>query len=130
MDPQHFAHAPISSVAAGACHSAAVTAGGALYTWGQGEAWYIGSQVPSGLGHADLANRLVPTLVQRQLGRSTWIAGEAFTAADISITYALEFGRRQGVFTLDEVETAYLARTMSREAYGRALDASMAGVQT
>ncbi|MFY8140097.1 MAG: glutathione S-transferase family protein, partial [Caulobacter sp.] len=70
------------------------------------------------------------TLVQRQLERSTWIAGEAFTAADISITYALEFGRRQGVFTLDEVETAYLDRTMGREAYGRALDASMAGVQT
>lgn len=70
------------------------------------------------------------TLVQRQLERSTWIAGEAFTAADISITYALEFGRRQGVFTLQEAETAYLARTMGREAYGRALDASMAGVQT
>ena len=50
-----------------ACHSAAVTAGGALYTWGQGEAGNPGSQVPGGLGHADLANRLVPTLVTRQL---------------------------------------------------------------
>jgi alpha-tubulin suppressor-like RCC1 family protein len=38
VDPQHFAHAPISAVAAGFDHSAAVTAGGALYTWGKGEA--------------------------------------------------------------------------------------------
>ena len=67
MDPQHFAHAPISTVAAGYSHSAAVTVGGALYTWGQGEAEHTGSQVPGGLGHADLANRLVPTLVPRQL---------------------------------------------------------------
>ena len=68
VDPQHFAHAPISAVAAGVQHSAAVTAGGALYTWGKGEGGYNpGSQVPGGLGHADLANRLVPTLVQRQL---------------------------------------------------------------
>ena len=48
-------------------HSAAVTAGGALYTWGQGEAWDTGSQVPGGLGHADIANKFVPTLVPRQL---------------------------------------------------------------
>ena len=34
VDPQHFAHAPISAVAAGESHSAAVTADGALYTWG------------------------------------------------------------------------------------------------
>jgi len=67
-------------------------------------------------------------LVKRQLERSTWIAGEAFTAADISITYALEFGRRQGVLTLGEAETAYLGRTLGREAYERALATSMAGV--
>jgi alpha-tubulin suppressor-like RCC1 family protein len=67
VDPQHFAHAPISAVAVGDSHSAAVTAGGALYTWGKGEAGHTGSQVPGGLGHADLANRLVPTLVPRQL---------------------------------------------------------------
>jgi glutathione S-transferase len=68
-------------------------------------------------------------LVRRQLDRTPWIAGEAFTAADISITYALEFGRRQGVFTLDEAETAYLDRTMSRDAYRRALTNSMPAVE-
>jgi len=65
--PQYFAHAPISVVAAGNFHSAVVTTGGALYTWGQGESRWSGSQLPGGLGHADLANRLVPTLVLRQL---------------------------------------------------------------
>jgi hypothetical protein len=52
VDPQHFAHAPICAVAAGESHSAAVTAGGALYyTWGKGEAGNSpGSQVPGGLG--------------------------------------------------------------------------------
>lgn len=69
-------------------------------------------------------------LVSRQLERSTWIAGEAFTAADISITYALEFGRRQSVFTLDAAETAYLDRTMGREAYRRALANSMPAVES
>ena len=61
VDPQHFAHAPISAVAAGEeSHSAAVTAGGALYTWGKGEVEYSsGSQLSGGLGHADLADRLV-----------------------------------------------------------------------
>jgi alpha-tubulin suppressor-like RCC1 family protein len=34
VDPQHFARAPISAVAAGFEHSAAVTAGSALYTYG------------------------------------------------------------------------------------------------
>ena len=50
-----------------------MTAGGALYTWGKGDAdtWddddEASSQVPGGLGHVDLANKLVPTLVPRQL---------------------------------------------------------------
>ena len=44
-----------------------MTAGGALYTWGQGAAGYTGSQVPGGLGNDELAKKLVPTLVPRQL---------------------------------------------------------------
>ena len=48
VDPLHFAHAPISAVAACESHSAAlaVTEGGALYTWGQGEAVYTGPRCP------------------------------------------------------------------------------------
>lgn len=60
-------------------------------------------------------------LVTRQLARSPYLAGEAFTAADISVTYALEFAQRT-TGSLGEAEKAYVARTTSREAYKRAMD--------
>ena len=62
-----------------------------------------------------------PGLVTRRLARSPDLAGDAFTAADISVTYALEFAQRPGCFTLGEAEQAYVARTTRREAYGRAM---------
>jgi glutathione S-transferase len=61
-------------------------------------------------------------LVTRQLARSPYLAGEAFTAADISVTYALEFAQRTGVPVLGEAELAYVARTTGREAYQRAME--------
>ncbi len=69
VDPQHFAHAPISAVAAGDSHSAVVTAGGSLYSWGrvvEGEAGGAQQGAMSGsvVDFATyLVNRLVPTLV-------------------------------------------------------------------
>lgn len=71
-------------------------------------------------------NRL--KLVSAQLSRTPWIAGEAFTAADISITYALQFARKQGGVALREAEEAYLDRTMGRDAFKRAMETSHAGV--
>ena len=65
-------------------------------------------------------------LVSRQLARSPYLAGEMFTAADISVTYALEFAQRTGNAVLDEVERAYVARTTGREAYARAMDTCQA----
>ena len=62
-------------------------------------------------------------LVTRQLERSPYLAGEAFTAADISVTYALELAWRFGGITLDEIVRAYMARISAREAYERAMDA-------
>ena len=61
-------------------------------------------------------------LVTRQLARSPYLAGEAFTAADISVTYALELAQRSGSATLGAVERAYVARTSGREAYERAME--------
>jgi glutathione S-transferase len=61
-------------------------------------------------------------LVTRQLARSPYLAGDAFTAADISVTYALEFGQRTGVITLSEAEQAYVNRTSGRGAYKRAME--------
>jgi glutathione S-transferase len=65
-------------------------------------------------------------LVTRQLVRSPYLAGETFTAADISVTYALQFARRSGGITLGEAEQAYVARTSGREAYKRAMETCQA----
>ncbi|RDS79702.1 glutathione S-transferase family protein [Dyella monticola] len=62
------------------------------------------------------------TLVTRQLARTPYLAGETFTAADISVTYALELARRGGRVPLGEAERAYIARTSAREGYRRALE--------
>jgi glutathione S-transferase len=61
-------------------------------------------------------------LVTRQLARSPYLAGETFTAADISVTYALELAQRTGSATLGAAEKAYVARTSGREAYKRAME--------
>jgi glutathione S-transferase len=65
-------------------------------------------------------------LVIRQLARSPYLAGDAFTAADIAVTYALEFAQRTGAFALGEAEQAYVARTSGREAYKRAMETCQA----
>jgi glutathione S-transferase len=65
-------------------------------------------------------------IVTRQLARAPYMAGEAFTAADISVTYALQFAQRAIGFKLGEAEKAYLARTTGRDAYARAMDTCQA----
>jgi glutathione S-transferase len=65
-------------------------------------------------------------LVTRQLARSPYLAGEAFTAADISVTYALQLAQRAGGVTPGEVERAYIARSSGREAYKRAMETCQA----
>lgn len=65
-------------------------------------------------------------LVTRQLARSPYLAGDAFTAADISVTYALQLAQRNVGFALGEAEQAYVDRTTSREAYKRAMETCQA----
>jgi glutathione S-transferase len=67
-------------------------------------------------------------LVRRQLERAPYMAGEAFTAADISVTYALQLGGDHAGVELGEAERAYLARTTARDAFGRAMETSTAAV--
>jgi glutathione S-transferase len=62
-------------------------------------------------------------LVTRQLARSPYLAGQRFTAADISVTYALEMAQRNIGFELGEAELAYVARTTGRDGYKRAMAA-------
>ncbi|WP_298191692.1 glutathione S-transferase family protein [Novosphingobium sp.] len=63
-------------------------------------------------------------LVGERLGRAPYLAGDMFTAADISVTYALNLAQGPCGLTLGDAEQAYLARTMSRAAYKRAIDRS------
>jgi hypothetical protein len=51
------------------------------------------------------------------------MAGDAFTAADISVTYTLNLAIRRGGIVLDDIEKAYLARVTARDGYRRTLDA-------
>lgn len=67
-------------------------------------------------------------LVRRQLAGAPYLAGDRFTAADISVTYALDLGAKHAVFVLSEAEHLYLARTTARDAYKRAFDRSHEGV--
>jgi glutathione S-transferase len=67
-------------------------------------------------------------LVKQQLARSPYLAGETFTAADISVIYALVLGTAHGGITLGDPEEAYLTRTSQREAYKRALAKSQAAM--
>jgi glutathione S-transferase len=61
-------------------------------------------------------------LVTRQLARTPYLAGDAFTAADISVVYALLMARRNGGITYGARENAYIERVIAREGYGRAMD--------
>jgi glutathione S-transferase/3-isopropylmalate dehydratase len=62
------------------------------------------------------------TLVTQQLERAPYLAGDAFTAADISVGYALEMARKNIGFVLGDVEQAYMARLRERPGYQRALE--------
>lgn len=67
-------------------------------------------------------------LVSQRLAQSPYLAGDAFTAADISVTYALDLGQRAAGLTLTDAEQSYLARTTARDAYQRAFARSHEGV--
>jgi len=61
-------------------------------------------------------------LVIRRLAEHPFLAGDRFTAADISVSYALLLGLRTGNYNPGSVERAYLTRTTTRTAYARAME--------
>ena len=67
-------------------------------------------------------------LVTGQLERAPYMAGEAFTAADISVTYALMLGTKHAGMALGALEQAYMHRTTGREACRRAVATSEAAL--
>ena len=65
-------------------------------------------------------NRL--KLVTRQLERPLYLAGETFTAADISVAYALMTAEKNAGLQPGPAEQAYLERATNRGAYRRAME--------
>lgn len=61
-------------------------------------------------------------LVTRQLARAPYMAGGAFSAADISVGYALQMAKKNIGFALGPAEEGYVARLREREGDRRALD--------
>jgi glutathione S-transferase len=74
--------------------------------------------------HKSFESRL--GLVIRRLSEHPYLAGDRFTAADISVSYALLLGLRTGNYVPGPVEREYLVRTTARPAYARALDSCQA----
>jgi glutathione S-transferase len=66
-------------------------------------------------------SRLV--LVTRQLARSPYLAGDTFTAADISVGYSLIWVKRCKMFDFGKIELAYIERLIARDGYKRAMAA-------
>jgi glutathione S-transferase len=62
-------------------------------------------------------------LIRRQLEQKPYVAGDHFTAADISVTYALENARRGAGYEFAGAVKDYLARMTAREGYHRAMAA-------
>jgi len=61
-------------------------------------------------------------VVIRRLAECSYLAGERFTAADISVSYALLLGLRTGNYVPGSIERDYLTRTTTRPAYARAME--------
>ena len=63
--------------------------------------------------------------MEAELNRSTWFAGDAFSAADIQMSYPIEASvRRAGLDQRRPKLMAYLERIRERPAYRRAVDAA------
>ncbi len=62
-------------------------------------------------------------LVTRRLAEAPYMAGETFTAADISVAYALQLGKLGADLEIGEAAAAYVARLKTRPGFQRALAA-------
>ena len=75
----------------------------------------------------DRGREIAPSLVEvveRALGNRSFILGDAFSAADITLTFGLMIAQYLGYVNDDTPRIrAYCERTMSRPAYQRAIEA-------
>jgi glutathione S-transferase len=66
------------------------------------------------------------SLVTRRLADAPYLAGDEFTAADISVSYALDLAQRNVGYVFGEAVQAYHARATGREGYKRTMEACQA----
>jgi glutathione S-transferase len=75
-----------------------------------------------GDGYLDPQIRLHLAYLEDELGKSSWFAGEEFTAADVQMSFPLEAAAaRAGLGTDHPRLQAWLDRVQARPAYQRAL---------
>ena len=61
--------------------------------------------------------------MEAELGKSEWFAGDAFTGADIQMSFVVEAAQARGGLDANRPKLmAYLERIHSRPAYKRALE--------
>jgi alpha-tubulin suppressor-like RCC1 family protein len=114
LEAHHFKGAKVVTASCGHNHSAAVTEDGALFTWGQG-APYPGALVPAGLGHNNLEDKLVPTLVSADLLLGARMGRCLPLAIDFTLAFAMGTHWRLGAA---QGESACSAKRRSRRLAG------------
>jgi glutathione S-transferase len=62
-------------------------------------------------------------LIRRQVEVTPYLAGDRFTAADVSVVYALDNARRTAGITHDGALGDYIARCLDRDGYRRTMEA-------
>lgn len=73
----------------------------------------------------DVVEKHAPTLataisvLERALQGSSYLCGDAFTAADVAVGYALNLADQAGALDTSDNSKAYMARLRARPAYGR-----------
>lgn len=81
----------------------------------------IARKVKEGFILPNIRNQL--DFLESELGKTTWFAGEGFSAADIQMSFALEAAAsRGGLGSQYPKLSAFLQRIHARPAYGRALE--------
>ena len=130
VEAGRFGGEKVVFVAAGGAHTAAVTEGGRLYTWGAGG--------NGRLGHGDTFSKLVPTVVgveafgAREGGRVVMSACGKFHTLVVTQDGALwACGRaRWGQLGIDDMEDSHVFERVGVEAFGGArVMAAAAGLQ-
>jgi glutathione S-transferase len=62
-------------------------------------------------------------LIRRQVEQTPYLAGDRFTAADVSVVYALDNARRTAGITHEGALGDYIARCLDRDGYRRTMEA-------